>query len=294
MARRKRHCDDREHTDRWLISYADFITLLLAFFIVMYAVSSVNEGKYRVLSQHLGSAFAERRVPIDPIPIGEPERSNQLLEGGGKILAVEPKTPVAAPKAPSAEPGQPAEAPAPDPAVEAAISLMKRVSQRLNDGFAPYIDQDLIAIKREDVWIKIELKSGILFGSGTADLAEEALPILAKLADILKDIPNPVQVEGHTDNVPIQNPKFPSNWELSAARAASVVRHFVNSGVDPAKMAAVGYAEFQPIADNRFEEGRLKNRRVVLMLMSQGTARPQDAAGEHARLLTPTLAPKPQ
>lgn len=283
MARRKKFQDEHETHDRWLVSYADFITLLFAFFVVMYAVSSVNEGKYRVLSQSLGAAFAERPRSREPIQIGEVKRSSNPMEPELPLPVVEP--------AKRDDGGE-----ALDRKLETETNPLKRVAEQLEEVLSPYIDQNLIAVKRQDLWIEIELKSGILFETGVAALAADSKPVLMKLAEILREIPNPLQVEGHTDNLPIQSLQFPSNWELSAARAASVVRQLAAYGVHPEKMAAIGYGEYQPLADNRFEEGRFKNRRVVLVLMSPGSARHKDVASERARLLatTPQIPPKPQ
>jgi chemotaxis protein MotB len=274
MARRKRAAEDHENTERWLVSYADFITLLFAFFIVMYAVSSVNEGKYRVISQYLEAAFSESPKSLKPIQLGEVERSNKPI-------------PLSSPAPESAASAKPVEDPTDRAAAEAELASMTQITDRLANTLSTYIDQNLIAVKREDIWIQIELKSGILFESGVATLSQDALPILMKIAEVLRDAPNTMQVEGHTDNVPIQNPQYPSNWELSAARAASVVRQFAAYGVNPEKMAAVGYGEFQPVADNLAAEGRYKNRRVVLVLMSQNTARRKIGGKDGVRLMAP-------
>ena len=120
--------------------------------------------------------------------------------------------------------------------------------------------------------MEVEIKTSILFPSGSAILQPEALPILSEIADILKDFPNPIHVEGFTDSVPINTVAFPSNWELSAGRAASVVHLFTKDGVEPRRMAAIGLGEYRPIADNATAEGRNKNRRVVLLIMESASA----------------------
>jgi chemotaxis protein MotB len=113
------------------------------------------------------------------------------------------------------------------------------------------------------------MKSKMLFESGSARLSRDALTVLRNVADILKPLPNQILVEGHTDNVPIRTIAFPSNWELSAARAASVVHLFTRQGVDSSRLAAIGYGEFRPVGDNETEEGRQKNRRVALIMMTE-------------------------
>jgi len=253
MARHKRHEEEHENLERWLVSYADFITLLFAFFVVMYSISSVNEGKYRVLSDTLAEVFTSSHV-------GTPSGSAiRIGEGsGGENVIGQPKgglgqvTPVVIPETGKGE----------------ERTRMEGVASRIEAVLAPYIQEDLAVIHRNESWIEVEMKSGLLFQSGSAKLEEDALPILYRLSEILRDLPNPIHIEGHTDNVPIHRPEFPGNWALSAARAADVVEQLARDGLDPKRMAAIGYGEYHPVADNGTEEGRYKNRRVVLLLLS--------------------------
>jgi len=129
----------------------------------------------------------------------------------------------------------------------------------------------------------------MLFLSGEADLSKKALPALQKVTEVFKNLPNAINVEGYTDNVPIENIKFRSNWDLSSARATSVVHELVENGIAPDRLSATGYGEFHPIADNSDEAGRFKNRRVLLVLMSQAFARYGTNDAERAKLLN--LAP---
>jgi chemotaxis protein MotB len=131
-----------------------------------------------------------------------------------------------------------------------------------------YIEQDLIAVRRDRLWLEIDIKTRLLFESGSARPAQSARPVLQQLADYFSLVPNAIQVEGYTDDDPISTPLFPSNWELSSARAAAVVRLMVAFGVQPDRMSSVGYAEFRPIADNSSADGRQRNRRVVIKLMA--------------------------
>ena len=135
------------------------------------------------------------------------------------------------------------------------------------------VDDELIEVRRDKRWIEVEIKSSILFSSGSADLSQQSRPVLAQLADKLKPLDNIIHVEGFTDNVPISNYEFLSNWELSAARAASVVHLFTRLGIEPQRMAAIGYGEFRPVSSNDTAEGRATNRRVVLVIMSGTDAR---------------------
>ncbi|BCX89215.1 chemotaxis protein MotB [Methylomarinovum tepidoasis] len=250
-----------ENHERWLVSYADFITLLFAFFVVMYAISNINAGKYRVMAESLEKAFKEKKespaVAVkasDPIQIGETPRSPAPIQV--------------------------------DMGLAGERVRLARISEQLEEVLAPYIDQDLIAVERNPYWVAVEMKSGMLFPSGSAELNTAADPVIAKLAEVVRQMPsNPVYVEGHTDNVPIHNRRFPSNWELSAARAASVVRRLIRYGVAPRRLAAVGYGAEHPVADNDTAAGRYRNRRVVMVLQSKTLARYPVTGGERQRLL---------
>ena len=263
MQRRRRKEDEHENHERWLVSYADFITLLFAFFVVMYAISSINEGKYRVLSNTLADAFSNDRKSDgaprtpEPIQVGEVSRSAiDLLQGQHKV---------------EADRGGGG-----DSLLEGGLEQKKQLeqlSERLQDTLSEYIVQDVISVTREGDWIEIDMKSALLFASGSAVLSPEAKPVIEKLAAEIRTAPYEIHVEGHTDDKPISTLQFPSNWELSASRAASVVHEFGRQGVDPRRMAALGYGEFQPISDNKTDDGRFRNRRVVVVLLPASLAR---------------------
>ncbi len=279
MARKKRQEEHINH-ERWLVSYADFITLLFAFFVVMYAVSSVNEGKYRVLSDTLEAAFdpagtfAEEQRSLTPIQVGEVAKTDrndniQLQKEATNALEQD-----------SAE--MPREDIIDTERLNQTLQVVETMADELEDALSPQIDSDLVNIKRNDLWLEIEIKSSLLFSSGSAKISRQAVPVIRDITRILKPFPNKIHVEGFTDNVPISNPVYPSNWELSAARAASVVRLLADTGMNPANMAAIGYGEFRPIADNTTREGRNKNRRVVLIVLAAGNyeaAAPEQAEG---------------
>lgn len=254
MARKKRH-EEHVNLERWLISYADFITLLFAFFVVMYSISSVNEGKYRVLSDTLVSAFNKSPKTLQPIQVGQ-----DGISGDPSIL--EPERATGAQSSPMDLFRTPL-----------AQSNLAAIENDFQEALMPLIEKDLINIKRDENWVEIEINTSLLYASGSADLEDEALPVLQRLAGILQRYPNTIQVEGFTDNLPINTYLYPSNWELSAARAASVVHLFMNEGVEPDRMAAIGYGEYRPVADNATPEGRRKNRRVVLVIMSEDMVR---------------------
>lgn len=257
MARRRRY-EEPENHDRWLVSYADFITLLFAFFVVMYSISSVNDGKYRVLSETLESVFSQSTRSENPIQLGE------LSRGQGELTA--------APGLPdfSVSDLELPELPAQPPS---DLTTIEALSTQLNSALATLIDDEDVIIRQVGDWLEVEIKSSFLFASGDARLSRAAVPVMGQIADVLSPVANPIQVEGFTDNQPISTARFPSNWELSAARAASVVNLMDRFGVDPRRMSAVGYGEYKPIADNDTEQGRQKNRRVVLVVLGSDDSR---------------------
>ncbi len=302
MPRKRRH-EEHENHERWLVSYADFITLLFAFFVVMYSTSSVNEGKYRVLSDSLTGAFSSRDRSFEPIQMGQ-------LSGpaaSGEPSPVVSPVPVGAQQGDGAadaqgvmmELGEDEEL---DPqSVDAPQADSASVARKLSQSVLPEIDEELVELRLEQDRVEIELKTSILFSSGSARLVPEAIPILEQVAEVLKSFPNSVQVEGFTDNVPIQTLAFPSNWELSASRAASVVHLFMKYGVRPERMTAIGYGEYRPVAENKTPAGRKKNRRVVIVIPSEDGPRtewgldrpPASFGGANAPSPAPDLSPGP-
>lgn len=263
MARR-RAPEEPENHERWLVSYADFITLLFAFFVVMYSISSLNEGKYKILTESLVGIFNQPDRAVKPIPIGEERPRTTLTE-----------------KMPADELSGPHH--------EAALDPLESIMRSMRGAFADLIDAKQLTVRGNELWVEIELNSSLLFPSGDALPNDRAFALLEKIAGILAPFANPIHVEGFTDNLPINTASYPTNWELSAARAGSVVRMLVADGVAPERLAAVGYGEFQPIADNKTAEGRARNRRVVLVVsrnldvrrsvsgVGSGNAQPSDA-----------------
>jgi outer membrane protein OmpA-like peptidoglycan-associated protein len=149
------------------------------------------------------------------------------------------------------------------------MAEMEKIADEIEFNLKELIDKELITVTRTNLGLEIEIKSNILFASGVAVLSSQAISPLQKIASILGKAPNDINVEGYTDNVPISTPHFPSNWELSAARAASVVRLFTQSGISPNRLKAIGFAEHKPIADNATELGRSRNRRVAIMVLNK-------------------------
>ena len=242
MARRKKHEEHLNH-EAWAIPYGDLITLLLAFFVVMYAISSVNAGKYRVVSESLASAFRGTPQTSDPMALGEQLRGP--TSESQAAMASQPNH-VGEPRSVITPLPVPAEATAQVAAQRAA--QLDAVARDVEQALGPLVMQDQVVVRNHGDWVEVELRTDMLFGSGSATLAPAAGGIIGQLATVLRGAPNPIRVEGHTDNVPIRNSAFPSNWELSAARAASVVRLLAVGGVDPTRLAVLGLAPWGPSA----------------------------------------------
>lgn len=283
MARKHKHEEHANH-EAWAIPYGDLITLLLAFFVVMYAVSSVNEGKYRVLADSLSSAFGGPPRTMKPIQVGnKPEKGTQTeslfstvtLRGFEQERSgIQPNTPGARLGGTEPQPGGEAKRPsAGELQGEAGAANLRRMADAVQQAMQGLIDQKLVIVRRAEQWLEIEINTDILFASGVARVAPEAEPVLERLAAILGPFPNALRIEGHTDNVPIATAAFPSNWELSAARAASVVHLFMRSGVGADRMTVVGMGEYHPVADNGTVAGRDRNRRVVVIVLGDAQER---------------------
>lgn len=277
MARKKKP-EEHENHERWLVSYADFITLLFAFFVVMYSISSVNEGKYRVLSDSMTAAFRTSARSLTPIQVGQLSRSAQDMS----------PSPISSPKPMVVRPA-PVDlkiyskelTDSEDWALDDASEQIDKLADDVESALAKLIDDELVQVRRNRLSLEVEIKTSILFGSASAAPSRDAREVLQPLGNLLSSFPNSIHVEGFTDNLPINTPVYPSNWELSSGRAAAVVRLFSEAGVVPERLASVGYGQYRPIADNRTAEGRAKNRRVVVVVMAftpQGQGKKQQVA----------------
>jgi chemotaxis protein MotB len=260
---RKGHHEDHINHEAWAIPYGDLVTLLLAFFVVMYSISSVNEGKYRVVSESLNAAF--RGQPTTPAPIQ-----------AGAMAA----TTVAAPIVQLQE--------------DLRTMAARQIAQEAEAAMSPMIMQGLVDVQQGDGVLEISIRSDILFGSGAARLAPEAEPVIRELGKALSAFPNEVRVEGHTDNVPTSGGAFASNWELSAARAASVVHLMIEAGVAAERLSAVAFGEFRPVLPNTTLDGRNANRRVVVNVVMGAPGKRAAAPDAAATTATATdTAPVP-
>ncbi|HWJ07207.1 MAG TPA: flagellar motor protein MotD [Steroidobacteraceae bacterium] len=274
MARRKRHEEHQNH-ESWAIPYADLMTLLLAFFVVMYAISSVNEGKYRVLSDSIVAAFRGTPMTLEPVQAG----SKQIGQGADISMSIvrqvqvegQPRdllTPIPL-REENAEQGRPAAA---NQAFAQQFSdggsgkTLEQVAASVEEAMRELIDRGMVAVRRKRDTVEVEIRTDILFPSGQSTLTPSARGIIERIGDALIPFPNALNVEGHTDDRPINTALFPSNWELSAARAASVVHLLTQRGIAPGRLTVIGYAEQQPLRSNATAEGRNANRRVLLVI----------------------------
>lgn len=224
--RRRARGGEQENADRWVVSYADFITLLFAFFTVMYAISRVDSAK-------LGAFVGSTRAAFGP---RAPERAKPVIEG-------------IAPVFPAAE-------------------QVKRDAVRMIEMSGA---SGVVSVRPDDRGLVLSLGEHVLFDAGRAQVKESASGALAAVAAILRKSGCSAVVEGHTDSLPISNARFASNWELSTARATGVLAQLLERhGVLPERLSAAGYAEFRPIASNATPEGRVRNRRVDVVLLLEG------------------------
>lgn len=247
------HLQGREHLDRWLVSYADYMTLIFALFVVLYSVAIVNKEQYRAVIEGMTQAF--NQIP----------RSDGLLEGQGKSLLDQPVS-----AAPTLLEGQAASSPSLAPITGTPIqqdgASLAAIDLQLQQTMGSLVEAGVVKITQDDNWLTVELSSGLLFNSGSAFLGPNAPPVLDTLSGILKPVDNYVRVRGYTDNEPIHNEMFSSNWALSAARAEAVLGALITKGIVPQRLASEAYGEFSPFADNNTEQGRLQNRKVVVAI----------------------------
>jgi chemotaxis protein MotB len=230
--------------ERWLISYADFITLLFAFFVVLFATSQADKKKQAQVAEAVKAAFSEMGI-FDPH-----SRTLSVSHSGG---------------ANSAESNKPIAMLA---AAEAPEQLKKHIDKMVADQVSQgHMLNGTVTTRVTPDGLVISLHDAGFFASGSAEVNPNSLHILQTIVDALPD--RAVRVEGHTDNVPIHTVQFATNWELSTARASAIARFIIDKGrFDPAKLSAAGYAEFHPVASNDTEEGRTQNRRVDIILLT--------------------------
>ncbi|MEF9952122.1 MAG: flagellar motor protein MotB [Clostridium sp.] len=230
MPRKKKEESHVNH-ERWLITYADLITLLMVFFIIMYSMGRVDAEKYQQLANSLNVAFT----------------------GGGK-------SPIGTDKPPITDGNV-----KPIPEVQQMENAKEEVDEYLKgEGLSNKVNTNI-----DERGLVISLQDTVIFDSGSAVVRDDQATTLIKIGNILKKMPNYIRIEGHTDNVPIKNTIFSSNWDLSAMRASNMVEILVtSSGITPSKISAMGYGEYRPVANNKDVVGRSKNRRVDIVILN--------------------------
>lgn len=243
--RRKKKPQTHEDTHRWVVSYADFITLLFAFFVVMYAISSLNVSKYRSLADSMQTAFDAKG--------GQPPKANLEKRISGEHVA-------------------------------GGEGHQATMMSSLDEDLSKMQDSDL-EVQKMDGWIEVDIKAGSIFRVGRADLRPMAFYTIMKMANHIKKNNFPISIEGYTDNIPIDSPIYPSNWELSSARAAAVARALILFGVAPDRITITGYGDLYPVGNNDTEKGRSENRRVNLIIARDRSI---------PRLMNPALSPNQQ
>ncbi len=233
--RRRRSHSDSNH-ERWVISYADFVTLLFAFFVVLFATSNADRAKARAVSEAVRAAFSEKTA------VGAQDPINVSKAGNAKVQ---------------------------QPPKEDLSSTEALLRRQLKDE----IGKGEIELRRESRGLVISFKQAGIFDSGEATVKGTALPAMAKLSAAMEQIPNQVRLEGHTDNQPIYNDHFKNNWELSSARSIAFLQIITGKFNMPLRRLAVsGYADVVPIADNSTETGKARNRRVDVVILSASAA----------------------
>lgn len=221
----------------WMTTYSDMVTLLLAFFVLLFSFSSVDAKKFQqaVISMRGALGVLEGSPSSSPDDLLD---TSGMMEALGQQIAVD-------------------------------LQQMGQVEAELRQTLDRLGLEQTVSVSYEERGLVVRFLEGVLFDTGRADLRPDAVPVLEELADTLAGVPNHIRVEGHTDNVPIRTARFPSNWELSVNRATSVVRYFLerHEGFSPKRLSAAGYGEYRPIADNDTAEGRQQNRRVDIVVL---------------------------
>jgi len=257
-----------ENHERWLVSYADFITLLFAFFVVMFASSQTDKGRAKQVSEAVTKALQDGHSVNVPPAVARILGGTVDEKGNGNAMMKGPGGSQRTPKE-----GQP------DNVVELLPSL-----QRLNKQLEDEIQEGKVELRLEPRGLVLSLRESAFFPSGTDRLGPESGPILRKIAEVVAPLPNAIQLEGHTDSVPIHNSRFRSNWELSCARGIALLDAMTDDfGLDRGRFAVVGRADTLPVAPNNTAEGRARNRRVDLIIVASLKAQSAAVAAAAAK-----------
>jgi len=259
MRRRKRHYQDHANHDRWLVSYADFVTLLFAFFVVLYASSQVDKRKVGHLALAIQVAFQQlgvfdtsnTKIPLsdsEAVPFTQVQVVENAQRTGDFRKFVQPMKGIVSPLA-----GAP----------------LKGVEEDLSKALAPEIKKSVVSVTAVPEGIVVSLQEVGFYESGSSTIRAASQGAIDRLAAVLEPLGESLRVEGHTDNVPIHNSRFDSNWELSTARASDLIKLLiVHYHFDASRLSAAGFAEYHPVAPNDTPENRARNRRVDIVVLN--------------------------
>ncbi|UOF91353.1 OmpA family protein [Fodinisporobacter ferrooxydans] len=254
MSRRRRKREKPQNHERWLITYADLITLLMIFFVVMYAMSKIDMAKFMTLSESLNQAlYASDKIQLHNLGTTALLAAQNAKEGNQHGNESD-KTKV---DSQSFQTGQ--------------QQKLEQLYQQLKEYITQNHLENKISIQDQMRGVQVTLKDVVLYDTGSATLKQDGIHVIQNILPFLKSVNNPIVVEGHTDNIPIHNSRYPSNWELSVARAVNVVHYLANAGIDPSRMSATGYGEWHPVVPNDNEADRQKNRRVNIVILRNYT-----------------------
>ncbi len=275
MARKKKHAEHENH-ERWLVSYADFITLLFAFFVMMFASTQSDKSKAQQISDAVKDAMDKGGVPavvreILGGTVDDKGKGNAQMKGpGGAQKMTTPKKPDI-------------------PESKVQVTELMPSMTYLNQALQKEIKEGKVEVKLEDRGLVVSLRQAAFFPSGGDDIAPAGMESIAKIAKAIRDLSNPVRLEGHTDSVPIHNDRFRSNWELSTARSIAMLQVLTGQyGIPNDRFGVAGYADTKPIAPNDTAEGRARNRRVDIVILNE-----QVVVGDAKKATAPSAAAAP-
>jgi chemotaxis protein MotB len=261
--RRRRHQVEHDNVDRWLVSYADYMTLLFALFVVLYALAIVNEEKFESVTESIGRVFQaddeltkNKGHGDDILPVNS-SRTNKRLYGND--ILDEP--------GPEAIEGEAVLSNISDAEIGTNLTSLE---EELHTALYDLVESGYAQLQVDGDWLEIELNSGLLFPSGSASPTNSATAILSVIYDVIGEVSNYIRIRGYTDNQPISNEIFSSNWELSVSRATAILRLLEDMNLNSARMAIEGYGEYYPSTDNSTASGRAQNRKVVIAISKYG------------------------
>ena len=261
--RRNRHHVEHDNVHRWLVSYADYMTLLFALFVVLYAMAIVNEEEFETITESIGKVFqadkpetknrgqGESVLPVNAVKSKKRLHGNNILENDGPQLVD----------------GKPVLSNVSTSNVGTHLTSLEK---ELHTALYDVVESGYAQLQIDGDWLEIELNSALLFPSGSSSPTPSATAILSVIYQVIGDVNNFVRVRGYTDDRPINTELFPSNWELSVGRAAAILRILEQMSMNPARMAIEGYGQYYPNADNMTAQGRAQNRRVVIAISKYG------------------------